>query len=300
MSIQITNTRILIRGKNIFTKKASGRLHLALLSLTILLCLTSLSGYTQKRNYSFGVVPQQSAKKTARLWAPILKKVSEEAGINLQFRTAKSIPTFEQRLTGGEYDFAYMNPYHYVVFSKTPGYRAIAKRKNQRIRGIIVVRQDSEITSLNELDNTNLAFPSPAAFGATILTQVNFKTSDIKVTPQYVSSHDSVYLSVVKGIFPAGGGVKRTLNNIAPEIRQQLRILWTTEAYTPHAIAAYGQVNNEVREAVANALTRLSNTIEGKKLLANLKIKYGIEKANDSDWNDVRTITIDQLKAVQK
>ena len=70
---------------------------------------------------TFGVVPQQSASKLARLWTPILEQVSREVGVRIEFRTAKDIPTFEQRLASGEYDFAYMNPYHFTVFNVTCG-----------------------------------------------------------------------------------------------------------------------------------------------------------------------------------
>ena len=64
----------------------------------------------------------------------------------------------------------------------------------------------------------------------------------IRFEPSYVSSHDSVYLAVYRGLYLAGGGVMRTFLNAPPEVRDQLRILWTTEGYTPHAVAALPSV----------------------------------------------------------
>ena len=84
-----------------------------------------------------------------------------------------------------------------------------------------------------------MAFPAPTAFAATILTQADLAANQVSFTPSYVSSHDSVYRSVAKGIYPAGGGVVRTFNNVAEEVRKQLRILWITKGYTPHAIAIH-------------------------------------------------------------
>ena len=69
----------------------------------------------------FGVVPQQSATKLAKQWVPLLNYLSEKTGHTIHFATAKDIPTFEQRCANGEYDLAYMNPYHYVVFHESPG-----------------------------------------------------------------------------------------------------------------------------------------------------------------------------------
>ena len=249
----------------------------------------------QPQTYSFGVVPQQSAKKLASLWTPILAHINAQTGHTLQFKTAKDIPTFEKRLAAGDYDFSYMNPYHYTVFSQTPGYQAIAKRIDQKIQGIIVVRKDSPIQSLAELQDSTLAFPSPAAFAASILPRAKLAQAQIKFTPRYVSSHDSAYLGVAKGLFPAGGGVKRTLNNTPDEVKQQLRILWTTAAYTPHAFAAHPRVPPAVITAVQTAMVAMHNNDAGRALLQSIKIKHGIEPATDDDWDDVRSLDIELL-----
>ena len=42
------------------------------------------------------------------------------------------------------------------------GYQAVARARDKRIRGIIVVPKDSPIESLAELDGKELAFPAPA------------------------------------------------------------------------------------------------------------------------------------------
>ena len=131
-------------------------------------------------------------------------------------------------MAAGEYDIAYMNPYHYTEFSVDPGYRAFAKETNKRIQGIIVVKKDSPIQSISELSGKTLAFPAPAAFAASVLPRAYFKTNQIEISPRYVSSHDSVYLTVSKNLYPAGGGIQRTFKNMPESIREQLRILWKT------------------------------------------------------------------------
>jgi len=264
---------------------------------TILLILVSLyipSSLMADEVLTFGVVPQQSASKLARLWTPILKHISQQSGLKLRFTTAKDITTFEKRLAAGEYDISYMNPYHYVVFSKTPGYRALSKARDKQIKGIIVAHKNSKISSLTELDNSTLAFPSPAAFAASILTRSDLESQNVKFKPKYVSSHDSVYHAVAKGFYPAGGGVLRTFRNMALEARSQLRILWTTKGYTPHAIAAHPRIDHRDIQKIQLALTNMDQNTDGKKLLHNIKIK-GFENATDQNWDDVRKLNLNQL-----
>lgn len=245
----------------------------------------------------FGVVPQQAASKLARKWGPLLARLSAKTGYNFKFSTAKDIPTFEKRLAVGEYDMAYMNPYHYTVFHRSPGYIAIAKEKNKQIKGIVVVRKDTAIKSLEELQGKTLAFPAPAAFAASVLPRATLKNRAIAITPKYVSSHDSVYRTVARGLYAAGGGVVRTFRNMSPEIREQLKILWTTKAYTPHAIAAHPRLNKNVMLNVQKAMRELESNPQDKRLLSNMNFK-GIEDAHDAEWDDVRALGIDLLEAL--
>ncbi len=99
----------------------------------------------QPKSLSFGVVPQQAASRLAEDWGPLLAEVSRRSGVSLVFRTAPNIPAFEERLATGDYDLAYMNPYHYVVFHKASGYTAFAKEQERRLKGILVVRKDSAV-----------------------------------------------------------------------------------------------------------------------------------------------------------
>lgn len=267
---------------------------------TIFACLLAMSlgagaASAEQKTLTFGIVPQQAASKLATLWGPILRYLNAQTGYRFEFKTAPSIPEFEQRVLAGEYDIAYMNPYHFTVFNRKPGYRALARQAKKRITGIIVVRKDSNATRLADLAGQTLAFPAPAAFAATVLPQAELKEQGVTFTPQYVSSHDSVYRGVAKGLFPAGGGIQRTFSNVAPEVRDQLRVLWNTRSYTPHAIAAHPAMDAEMFDKVRAAMLGMNDSEEGRGLLAAIKFG-GIEAADDADWDDVRQLNIDLLE----
>lgn len=249
---------------------------------------------TKRQELTFGVVPQQAASKLARLWTPILEYLSDRCGYKLQFKTAPNIPSFEKRVAAGEYDIAYMNPYHYTVFHRSLGYQAIAKQKDKNIQGIIVVRQESPLHNLSELTGKTLAFPAPAAFAASILPRAYLKKNGITITPKYVSSHDSVYMTIAKKLYPAGGGIMRTFNNMNSTTRDQLRILWTSQPYTPHAIATHPRIPMKVIQKMTQAMQNMQNDPQGQKLLQNINFT-GIELAQDADWDDIRGLQIELL-----
>lgn len=248
-----------------------------------------------QKEYSFGVVPQQSAAKLARSWQPILTILSEKAGVNIRFKTAKNIPTFEENLRQGLYDFSYMNPYHFIVFNKVEGYQALVRRGGSEIKGILVVKRDSTISSLHDLASKAVAFPSPAAFAASILPRAALYDQGISIDADYVSSHDSVYLNVARGRMVAGGGIIRTLNALPPQTREKLRVLWTSPGYTPHAVAAHPRVTASIAEVVATVLSTLHLQEQNRALLAPLRIKR-FDSAKNSDWDDVRSLSISELE----
>ncbi len=264
--------------------------------LITLVFLFGINASVVAKEYTFGIVPQQSAKKLAQLWTPVLQHLSEVSGMEVKFATAKDIPTFEKRLAAGEYDFAYMNPYHFTVFNELPGYVAMAHQSEKRIKGIVVVRKDSNAQDLTALDGLRLAFPSPAAFAATILPTANIAKLGLNIDAKYVSSHDSVYMAVSRGLLPAGGGIVRTFNKTDPAIRDTLRILWTSTGYTPHAFAAHPAVSSADRETFTNALVSISKSERGRELLSALGFA-DIQRADDASWDDVRDLQIKNLSS---
>jgi phosphonate transport system substrate-binding protein len=239
---------------------------------------------------TLGVVPQQSASKLAAQWGPLLELVGARAGVELVFKTATDIPTFEERCRAGEYDLAYMNPFHFTVFD-AHGYDALAKRAGSKIKGILVKKRGSEPARLEDLDGETVAFPAPRAFAATLLTSAGLRNADVAFESKFVKSHDSVYRAVALGKYAAGGGIMRTFRSVAPEVREQLEVLWETPGYTPHAFAVHERVPAALRDAVLRALTSLSGDDEGRARLAPLKIP-AIEAANNADWDDVRALDI--------
>lgn len=251
------------------------------------------------RTLTVGIVPQQSASELARVWIPVLGALSERAGLSLRFATAPDIPAFEKRLAASAYDVAYMNPYHYSVFAQKPGYVAFAKEKGRRLRGLVVVRKDSTIKDMKELAGQQIAFPAPAAFAATVLVRAEFERMGVPITPVFVKSHESVYLNVAQRQIEAGGGITRTLQTMDAPVRDELRVLWQTKDYTPHAFAAHPRVPAADLQALRAAMLTADSDPKMRSVLEGIGFK-GFEVAQDAEWNDVRALGISTLAALLK
>jgi len=243
------------------------------------------------RKHLFAVVPQHSSLQLTTMWGPFVAHLAIETGLNIQLTTAKDITTFERCLAQGAYEFAYMNPYHYTMFHARSGYQAFAHQTQKKLRGLLVTRKASAIRSLAELEGKSVAFPSPGAFGASILTQAEIRHRNIRFAPKYVKSHDSVYRAVAAGLYAAGGGVARTFGKIPHAVKAQLQVIHYTEEYTPHAFAALAGIPADVITRVRDAMTNVAR--RSPAIIAGLGMD-GIEAATDETWNDVRALELDQ------
>ena len=222
--------------------------------------------------YTFDVVPQHTAAKIYTTWSPLLQRVGQEAGLCFELRVAATIPEFEQKLLKGEPEFVFLNPYHAVLANQKKKYQPLLADSEDLLTGILVVRADSPIKSLDELKGKNISLPAPNAFAASLLIRAEMAKRKIDINPVFVKTHSNVYRSVIGKDAIAGGGVNCTLDNEVPEVRQQVRVLFESQAYTPHPVATHPSVPAAARERFLKAMLKLTQDEEGRKLLDGINL----------------------------
>jgi phosphonate transport system substrate-binding protein len=226
-----------------------------------------LGDQSAAKAFTFDVVPQFTAAKIYTTWSPLLQRIGQDAGLCFELRVAPSIPEFEQKLLKGEPEFVFLNPYHAVLAHQKKKYQPLLADSEDLLTGILVVRADSPIKSLEELKGKNIALPAPNAFAASLLIRAEMAKRKIDINPVFVKTHSNVYRAIIGKDTIAGGGVNYTLDNEVPEVRQQLRVLFETQAYTPHPVATHPSIPAAVRERFLKAMLKLTQDEEGRKLL---------------------------------
>jgi len=250
----------------------------------ILLCSSVLLA----KNITLGVVPQQSPLKLTKKWSKITNYLTHKTGVKVIFKTENSIPAFEKKLYAGEYDFAYSNPYHFVLANKSQQYEAKI-RANKLIKGIMLSKEIK--LDLNNLKNKTFLFPAPKAFAATLLLKHEFKEKfgfniekDAKFI--YVNSHDSVYKGVSRDIGDFGGGITRTYKNFKNNSdKNKLNIVYTTKGYPSHPIAFHPRIDKKTQDKLVSAFLEmpleLKNLLSIKEFINTTTHEYDVIKKFD-------------------
>ena len=248
-------------------------------------------------SFSFGVVPQFEARHLAAIWQPILEELGARTGYRFDLVGSPRIPAFEASFLAGEFDFAYMNPYHAMLAAEGQGYVPLVRDGAGRLRGILVVRDDSPYRDVADLEGRRIAFPSPNALGASLLMRADLASLyGLAFEPVFVQTHSSVYLNVALGQMAAGGGISKTLDQQPPAVRDALRTLYETREMAPHPVTAHPRVPAAVREAVRGALLALGRTEAGAALLAQIPIQE-IATATAGDYAELGEWGLETLYA---
>ena len=170
-------------------------LWLRLLALILLTCFITASfkkSLAQERVFTIGVVPQFTPVEIYERWGPLVKELENRTGLKFELKTYKSIPEFEKAFLKGELDFVFMNPYHQVMAYKAQKYIPLVRDKTP-LTGILVVRRDSPVKEVKDLDGKVIAFPAPNAFAASLyMRAILTEKFKIKFTQEYVKTHDNV------------------------------------------------------------------------------------------------------------
>jgi phosphonate transport system substrate-binding protein len=233
---------------------------------------------TDVKVFKVGVVPQFSAKRILSIWAPILEELERKTGYKFQIVGISTIPEFEKEYEKGTFDMAYMNPYHSLVANKTQGYEAVLRDGSKFLFGVLAVKKEDSIQAISELNGAKISFPSPNALGASLLMRTELKTmQNIDITPVYVNTHTDCYLSVLEGKTRAGGGVVGTFNELSDDIKNQLRIFYTTQKTPPHPIVMHPRVDKIMQQKIIGALLAMSQNEKTKALFAKIPIENLVE-----------------------
>jgi phosphonate transport system substrate-binding protein len=261
--------------------------------VSFLLLVSVSSSASEKKVYKFGIVPQFEARKLREIWNPILEELEKRTGVKFIIEGSPRIPDFESSFIRGDFDFAYMNPYHSLIAFDTQKYVPLVRDHARKLYGIVAVSKKSGIKSIDELVNKRIAFPAPNALGASLMVRSDLKSKKIKFDPIYLQTHTSAYLNVLLGKASAAGGVFGTYSRQKKNIRENLKIIYETKKVSPHPIVAHPRVPKEIVTKVKKAFLELGKDLKMAELLKKIPIKkVGIAKVED--YQELREMELEK------
>jgi phosphonate transport system substrate-binding protein len=244
--------------------------------------------------YTLAVVPAQLPLTAYREWSPLAEQIGAHLGARIELKVYPTFPQFEAELRRGVADLVFLNPYQQVMARKAQGYLPLV-RSSETLIGVLVVRSDSPVRNVRDLEGKTLGFPSASAFGASLYLRALLSEHErIRFTPRYLESHTEVYRHVLLGEVAAGGGIYHTLEREPADLRRRLRVIYETPPSVSHALAAHPRLPEAARAKVRDFLLGLGRSPDGKALLASLQLAEPVAADYTRDYAPLERLGLEK------
>ncbi|MEC5126079.1 PhnD/SsuA/transferrin family substrate-binding protein [Verrucomicrobiales bacterium BCK34] len=218
----------------------------------------------------FGVYTADKASDVVKEFAPAIswleKTVSESLGrpVDIQMKIANSYLAGISDIAIGEVHFSRLGPASYIhAMDENSDLEILAmesKKGKRSFKGLIVVHEDSEIQSIEELKGKSFAFGSPLStigryLSQDILISKGIHSADLS-QHAFLGRHDSVGMAVAAKAFDAGA-LKSSSFDALIEEGYPLRTLVAFDNVTKPWIA-HPDLDPEVAEALKRAMLEIT------------------------------------------
>ena len=240
----------------------------------------------------FGTYASQRPAAVFSTIRPVLDAVESTLdldGFHLRF-SIRVFPTYTEgvnSIANGVIDVARLGPASYIMASdQQPGLSVLVQEDSgpEKVEGVLVVRQDSPIRTLQELQGRTLAFANEHSTAGRYLSQALLVrtgiTGDSLRGFNYLGRHDKVAFAVAAGNYDAGFLRRSILERTGME--QQLRTVITFSVPEKLWVARQG-----LKDDLANRLREAFTSLDHHPALQGLGVTGFVYPPID-DYEQVR------------
>jgi ABC-type phosphate/phosphonate transport system substrate-binding protein len=203
-------------------------------------------------DYAVAIFPMTPPADIKRRWQPLLDQLTLDTGLRFHFVFYDDNAGFEQGLGRDKAAFAFMGPAQLWKFRAR--YQPVLRDREAMV-GVVVVRRNSPLQHLGDLRGRRLAMPEGPAFAARTLLELALREQRISPDVVQVKTQSNGFRSVVLGKVDAAAGSNYGLKLLAPELVQQIRVIFRSQDLPPPAFAASVHTNpDDVRKVKAALL----------------------------------------------
>lgn len=249
--------------------------------------------YTEygSKTIKVAILPLYSPLTIYKRYDPLMRYLSKHTGYEFKLVIPKNFEEFIQIVSEGKVDFSYQNPYVFSLISKkypikplvlTVGEDCTTEEGvcgDEKFRGVIITRKDSDINKIEQLKGKRIMIVSPASAGGYLSQKLYLERMGFNLKRDFklidAKRQEKVLIGVYKGEADAGF------------IREAALSVWKNEVdISKIKILAYGDYlpnwpfaavkDSKLSETVKTLLLNIDETI-----LKSAKIKAFKEVKNE-------------------
>jgi len=241
--------------------------------------------------------------------------LEKETGLKFSVQIPTSYIAVVEAFGSKRVDIGYLNTTSYFLAQDKYGVEAKFITVNidgsSHYKGQFIVRSDSKIKKLEDLNGKKIAYVDPTSASGYILAAYLLKIKNIKPAQVvFAGKHDSVVSMVYQRQVDAGatfhslpeGGkfmdARRLVLAQYPDVGEKVRILEYTTALANDALVFRQDLPEDLKDRLAIALEKWASTPEGKVTLKALSNGSGLRPVAEQEYTESRKIIKEMSQAL--
>lgn len=242
----------------------------------------------------FGVLPLESPVEMFKKFEPLIAYLGKKLGKKVELKVAVDFESAVRDIGQNTTQLCAMGPATYIEAQKSYGIKVLVKglRDGKPYhRSAIIVRNDSEIKSIEDLRGRTFAFGDMQSTTGHISPRLMLLDAGIGLEDlryyHYLGHHDEVARAVLAGDFDAGAVVEWIAEKY---MNQGLRFILLSDEIPELNICANNSLDERDASVIRTALISLNDsTAEGAMILKSISEHYtGFVESKDSDYDNIR------------
>jgi phosphonate transport system substrate-binding protein len=269
---------------------------------------TDRTGWPKK--LTMGAVPAENATDLKANWEPVMKMLSKELGIEIDFVQATDYAGIVEAQIANKVDLAMYGPFSYYIakvngakiepsvaqISKaggTPGYYSYG-----------IAKGDSAIAKIDDFKGKKVCFVDPGSTSGFLYPSAGLLGAGIDpktgVTPVFAGGHDAAALSVKNGTCEAGFAfddmVDKTLPGKGDLKPGDVKVVWKSELIAGSPLAVRTELPASLRSTIQKLMIDKGNKdalLKDGYCTGDCKLDsnaYGWVKVEESTYDGIRKV----------
>ena len=236
-------------------------------------------------------VPSGDAQVIVKGGQEVAKLLQKETGLHFKTSVATSYAAVIEAMGAGKVDIGWLATFSYVLAKNKYDVElllVVQRFGSPFYRGQIMVRTDSGINSLDNLQGKRFAFGDPAStsghlYPKTLLLSKGLDPKTFFSKTIFAGSHNAVVLSIYKGEVDGGAaydGSRAAVAKSYPDVFEKIKVLAYTKEIPNDTVSVRKELPEGLKVKLRNGLKKISDSPKGSKILKRL---YGISGLMDLD-----------------
>lgn len=264
---------------------------------------------TLKNPVKLYFTPSVDAEKITLSAKPLVRFLEKETGYYFDVAVPTSYIAVVEAFGTGRADIAIINSFSYLLanekYGAIAGLRVIRTGKQANYRGQIIVRVDTGIEKIEDLDGRSIAYVDASSASGYILPSSLLKKKGIKPAKEtFAMKHDNVVTMVYQRQVDAGAtfyspphpetgeplDARARVKKQYPDVFDKIKILALTDSLPNDPVVFRKGMSRAMVNKIKKALLKFANSEEGKKILPDIYSIEGLIEAKDADYDLLRKL----------